>query len=287
MDADDERLTTPDTMQHYSRPWYSTKTARATLVVGLVVLLVVILAGPRPKVKSELMDDELPAGEGKAAARGAAVAADSASGGGGGGGTAAASASGGTAEVGFYGESLCPDCQHMVRDVLQPLFDNGVAKLMGLTYYAFGNVKNTSDGGFAYQHGPAEGKYNRHILCAQHFHPKQDDWFPYVKCLADKMHSLDRYADKCASDLGWEAADVSACSEGDKGKELEQEAAAATWALRPQKNFVPWIVVNGVAIGADFENLERYVCAVAPAASRPTACYELPPGLAYQGRRRS
>jgi hypothetical protein len=31
------------------------------------------------------------------------------------------------------GESLCPDCQHMVRDVLQPLFDNKVADLMRLT----------------------------------------------------------------------------------------------------------------------------------------------------------
>lgn len=31
-------------------------------------------------------------------------------------------------------ESLCPDCQHMVRDVLAPLFKNGVADLMRLRY---------------------------------------------------------------------------------------------------------------------------------------------------------
>jgi hypothetical protein len=45
------------------------------------------------------------------------------------------------------------------------------------------------------------------------------------------------------------------------------------------------IVVNGVAIGNDFEKLERYVCVAAPAAARPDACYQLPKGLAHQGRR--
>lgn len=43
----------------------------------------------------------------------------------------------------------------MVRDILSPLFDNGVAPLMHLTYHAFGNVKNGSDGAFVYQHGPS------------------------------------------------------------------------------------------------------------------------------------
>jgi hypothetical protein len=45
------------------------------------------------------------------------------------------------------------------------------------------------------------------------------------------------------------------------------------------------ILVNGVAIGGDFENLERYVCAAAPAASRPEACYQLPSSLQHMGRR--
>jgi uncharacterized protein (DUF2147 family) len=42
------------------------------------------------------------------------------------------SGGGGKVEVGFFGESLCPDCQHMVQDVLAPLFANGVADLMSL-----------------------------------------------------------------------------------------------------------------------------------------------------------
>jgi interferon gamma-inducible protein 30 len=70
---------------------------------------------------------------------------------------------------------------------------------------------------------------------------------------------------------------------GDQGKKLELAAAKATWALRPRHTFVPWIVVNGVALGGDFERLERYVCAAAPAAARPPACYDLPEGLKHMG----
>ena len=38
---------------------------------------------------------------------------------------------------------------------------NGVSKLMELRYVAFGNVHNTTGGGYQCQHGPDECKYNR------------------------------------------------------------------------------------------------------------------------------
>jgi hypothetical protein len=79
-------------------------------------------------------------------------------------------------EVNFYGESLCPDCQHMVMDVLSPIFENGISNLMKLRYVASGNVRNTSSGSLQCQHGPSECKFNRYINCAQHFHPQQDMW---------------------------------------------------------------------------------------------------------------
>lgn len=41
----------------------------------------------------------------------------------------------------------------MVRDVLAPMFSNGQAALMDIKYIAFGNVRNKSDGSYAYQHG--------------------------------------------------------------------------------------------------------------------------------------
>ena len=92
-------------------------------------------AGPRPLLKSDLLTDKSASCEERLAAAQAAAAsakaqaaatvkpADAAVSGSGG---------GGKAEVGFFGESLCPDCQHMVQDVLAPLFANGVAELMSL-----------------------------------------------------------------------------------------------------------------------------------------------------------
>lgn len=38
--------------------------------------------------------------------------------------------------------------------------------------------------------------------------------FPYVRCLADNMHSLDHKADECAAGQKWEAAQISGCANG-------------------------------------------------------------------------
>jgi interferon, gamma-inducible protein 30 len=80
--------------------------------------------------------------------------------------------------VDFYGESLCPDCQHMVLDILQPMFDNGIAEFMHLRYIAYGNVRGSfdDDKGIQCQHGPVECQYNRYINCAQAKKPDQKEW---------------------------------------------------------------------------------------------------------------
>lgn len=160
-------------------------------------------------------------------------------------------------------QSLCPDCQHMVRDILQPLFDSGVADLARLRYIAYGKVK---DG--VCQHGATECKFNRYINCAQAAHADQRDWFPYVRCLADNMRSMDDTADECAAKQGWKPETLSACAGGAQGAALEKEAGAATLALEPKLTFVPWVLVNDVPIGADFENLDRYICAASSGADR-------------------
>ncbi|KAL4428837.1 hypothetical protein ABPG77_005275 [Micractinium sp. CCAP 211/92] len=260
---------------HHQRPWYARRKVQGGVVAGLACccLIVFVLAGPGPKVNSDITSDTPVDAHAKGA--GAANAAAAAG--------RASSAAGGKVQVDFYGESLCPDCQHMVRDVLAPMFSNGQAALMDIKYIAFGNVRNKSDGSYAYQHGDAEGKYNRYILCAQDQHPKQEEWFPYVLCLAENMRALDSEADGCATKQKWEAAKISSCAEGDRGKEIEKEAAAVTWALNPPKNFVPWMVINGVPIGNAYDQLERYVCAASTAKDKPEACYTLPEKMKWQG----
>lgn len=155
-------------------------------------------------------------------------------------------------------------------DILTPMFDNGIAQLMDLHYIAYGNVR-----GGQCQHGPIECKYNKVINCAQASAPDQEDWFPLVKCLAENMHDLEGKADRCADDAGFDPKETNKCVEGSQGESLEKEAADKTNALDPKHSFVPWIVVNGVAIGGDFEQLDRYVCAAATNIERPKACAEL------------
>jgi interferon, gamma-inducible protein 30 len=170
-------------------------------------------------------------------------------------------------KVDFYGESLCPDCRHMVMDILDPLFSNGVSNLMELRYIAYGNVRGdlTKGDKISCQHGADECKYNRYINCAQKLlDHDQDKWFPYVLCMAEKMSSLANDADTCAEKVGLKGDDISGCAEGSEGDELELEAAKETGDLDPKHTFVPWVVVNGVALGGAFEDLERYICVASP-----------------------
>ena len=146
--------------------------------------------------------------------------------------------------VSFYGESLCPDCRHMVMDVLDPLFNNGVSKLFELRYIAYGNVKGSigSEEGIHCQHGPKECLYNRYINCAQSLlNYDQDAWFPYVKCMANNLGQLESLAEGCASQVGLEPNAVSDCAHGQQGDELEAEASMQTNGLSPKHTFVPWV----------------------------------------------
>lgn len=188
-------------------------------------------------------------------------------------------------KVDFYGESLCPDCRHMVMDVLAPLFSNGVSKLMELRYIAYGNVRGDLTKGeeISCQHGADECKYNRYINCAQKLLDNdQEKWFPYVLCMAENMSKLANQADICAEKVGLQSSDISTCGHGSEGDELELEAAKDTGALDPKHTFVPWVVVNGIALGAAFEDLGRFICvATPPGLGRPPACSELPESLKH------
>lgn len=43
------------------------------------------------------------------------------------------------------------------------------------------------------------------------------------------------------------------------------------------------MVVNGVAIGSDYDKLFLYICTASPADPKPDACYDLPERMRHQG----
>jgi interferon gamma-inducible protein 30 len=171
----------------------------------------------------------------------------------------------------------------MVLDVLDPMFKDGTADLMNLHYIAWGKVRRDGNQ-LNCQHGPDECQYNRYINCAQKYATDQNQWFPYVKCLAQDLGSIKNTYSQCATDNGLNAAQLDTCANGDIGAELEAAAGKATEALSPNLTFVPWIVVNGVSIGSSFEELQRYVCAATTDIDkRPAACSDLVDALKHMG----
>lgn len=43
--------------------------------------------------------------------------------------------------------------------------------------------------------------------------------------------------------------------------ELQKKAAEETASLRPAHTYVPWVTVNGIALGGAFEQLQTFICA--------------------------
>lgn len=82
------------------------------------------------------------------------------------------------------------------------------------------------------------------------------------------MTKIEDNADQCATGTGFDPKALSECSANEEGADLEAQAALETKALNPKHTFVPWVVVDGIALGSDFENLNRYVCVLTPSESR-------------------
>ncbi|GAB4824182.1 hypothetical protein N2152v2_011228 [Parachlorella kessleri] len=171
-------------------------------------------------------------------------------------------------EVDVYGESLCPDTTHAIVDVIGPLFTNGIASIMKLHYYAYGKVRET-ESGLQCQHGPLECKMNRYLNCAQELHPgNQSDWYRYAACVHRAGRQIEeRASGGCAEERGWDTKELNDCALGELGDKLERKAQKETKELG-KLSFVPWILVNDVAIGYDFEPLAKYICTAYSGPSR-------------------
>lgn len=132
------------------------------------------------------------------------------------------------------------------------------------------------------QHGAAECAGNDLINCAQALYPAQALWFPYVRCLARTgARAPVAGSDACAASSGLAASALIECARGDQARRLAAAAREATAALRPRHEGVPWVLVNGVALGDHAELVRSYVCAAVPAgAPRPAACFNPPTSAA-------
>jgi len=183
-------------------------------------------------------------------------------------------------EVGFYSESLCPFCRAFTNETLAPMFHNGMADIMNLKYYPYGNAREDPETGRTVcQHGEEECRLNKVFGCVLHIYPDQKRWFPFVHCVENKdPGSMEDSLAECAeaSFPALNVGEITDCASGKLGEELEQQIGAQTKSLKPPHRWVPWLTVNGVPIWDDNANLEQYICA-AYQGERPELCFRRKP----------
>ncbi|KAA6423972.1 MAG: hypothetical protein FRX49_05931, partial [Trebouxia sp. A1-2] len=196
-------------------------------------------------------------------------------------------------QVNFYGEALCPYCARFLDTVAARIYDNGVMNMTRFRYIPYGNAKETQasllcnrwqdfeikflfdfQDGTVCQHGPQECELNRILSCAIHLNPDQQVWFPFAKCLESlgpsKIQPLEP-AEPCAQDASINYSAIQDCASGklkacreytcQMAVELQKKAAEETASLKPAHTYVPWVTVNGIAIGGAFEQLQTFICA--------------------------
>lgn len=185
--------------------------------------------------------------------------------------------------VTLYAEALCPFCAKWVATTKHLFSEDKLGPLIEFRYVAYGNVRvNASSGELMCQHGPHECALNRVINCAQAHHPDWNVWLPFVRCIEEEAANkhdapdVENIVMQCGSDTHINGQVILDCSKGEQGNTLEREAGEETAALRPQHRYVPWLVVNGIALGGDYESLYKFVCVATAVHTRPDICFENP-----------
>ncbi|KAI8465341.1 MAG: gamma interferon inducible lysosomal thiol reductase-domain-containing protein [Monoraphidium minutum] len=185
--------------------------------------------------------------------------------------------------VEFYGEALCPYCIKFTLTQLSSIFENGLAEIVELEYIPAGNARLSDDGAIACQHGQNECDLNRAIACGLAQAPDQADWFPFLHCLEAKADEGDKDVDvsavvhACAPRGGLVPSRVMDCYSGPMGDFLQRRAVERTASLNPEHKWVPWVVVNGIPLFDDFENVETFICAAYGGYPKPKYCLRPPP----------
>ena len=88
---------------------------------------------------------------------------------------------------------------------------------------------------------------------------------------------------RCAAASGGvDLAAAGECAAGARGAELEAAAGAETLGLAPALGFVPWVTLDGVALGPDCGEAIRFACVAA--AARAGGVSGLPGACSATGR---
>ena len=132
--------------------------------------------------------------------------------------------------------------------------------------------KENPDGTLTAMHGPNEVKGNIAQACAQKMSPK---WFDFILCQNKAMKEVHTNWEACAAEVGIPADKMTACVNGDEGKQLL--AASYKKAEGAGAKGSPTIMINGQKHqgGRRPADLMRAICN-GYSGQKPAACNDIP-----------
>ncbi|XP_076956561.1 gamma-interferon-responsive lysosomal thiol protein-like isoform X2 [Bidens hawaiensis] len=109
--------------------------------------------------------------------------------------------------------------------------------------------------------------------CAMHVWPVPTDHFPFIYCV-EKLYQEKKYTEweTCFEELDLDPKPVLDCYNSGIGQALGLQYIDEVNALEPPKQYVPWIVVDGNPLYADYTNFVRDVCKAYRGSNIPRAC---------------
>lgn len=178
--------------------------------------------------------------------------------------------------VTLYSESLCPDCIHFITGVWWQVYSTpDVAAIISWNQVVFGNAQIVSNTSITCQHGATECKDNLAQTCAQHVAGGNvSAWLPFIHCMETHGSNQAAFAKTCAAAAGIDYPALETCWTGAEGLQLELAAGAATGALQPPHQFVPWVTLGDTpgtfCSNSDCDNFLAAVCAAYTGTPPPT-----------------
>lgn len=174
--------------------------------------------------------------------------------------------------VTLYSESLCPDCQdYILNDWWAMYNDAELNAIINFGQFVWGNAREQGST-ITCQHGALECKMNTLQNCAiAHAAGNVSQWVPFVHCLETHGTGQEQFVKQCGTASDYDLTALTACWNGQEGKDLDQAARAATPA---DHQYVPWTTVDGVN-ACDETGCSGVVAAVCKAytgSPKPNAC---------------
>lgn len=185
--------------------------------------------------------------------------------------------------VTYICESQCPDCRRYTFNQMNEAIQAFHPEYMELESLPYGNAHRTpklldrssaSAGAWNFhcQHGASECFGNKLQACATHFYPDLEQWWPFYRCLFERMRPAE-YAAACATESGLQNIQlIQKCAEGELGDRLMLHIAKQTERWRSKRT--PWVIVNGETLSAAElrGSLVGYICARYTGSDPPAAC---------------